>query len=311
MNRLRTSILSAAAALAGLTISTGAMAQATWNLYSGSGNGCSQNSTNSGNYGNTWNCTGSSGVVATASAWSVDRGAPLVGSYNTQAEIDYLSGSGYASAYLSPQGTSGFGASSRSEGTGASSPNHAFDSISPGKQDLLLLDFGSASVILDSIGIGWKGTDSDITVFQWLSSTAPQVLNANPGSQRTGDGHQNLTSMGWTLVGSYADLAKDDTVVVPDPTKPNVVVPTFGDTAVKTGATLASSWWLISTFDSANRGTCTACDAGNDAFKLNFVSTKPPTTTPPGKVPEPGSLALAGLALAGLFVVRRGSKKQG
>ena len=309
MKRLRITILSAVAALAGLTVSSGAMAQATWNLYSsGTGtNGCQQSGTNSGSYGNSWNCTGSSGGTAKASAWSDDRG--------TSGTADFLAapstGSYYASAYLSPQGSSGFGAASRREGLGATSPNHAFDSIAPGTQDLLLLDFGSASVILDKIGIGWKGTDSDITLLRWTGSTAPTVVNTVPGSTRAGDGHQNLTKAlatptlaGWSLVGSYSNLAPDSSLP-------------FGGTAVNTGATQASSWWLISTFNSALNGgmsckkadgTTSTCDNSNDAFKLNFVSTK--AAPPPGNVPEPGSLALAGLALAGLFVVRRSGKKQ-
>ena len=307
MNRFRTSLLSVAALLAGVALSGGAMAQSTWNLYNGAGNGCSQNAANSGNYNNAWSCTGSTGTVATASAWSADRGTTPVSPYS-QSEIDYLnapaSGSYYASAYLADYGNSGFGAASRTEGIGATSPDHAFDSSAPGTQDLLLLDFGSASVILNQIGIGWTGGDSDITVLRWTGSVAP--TRTTTSSLRTGDGEQNLIATGWALVGSYSNLASDSTAP-------------FGNTAVNTGATEASSWWLISTFNSTlnggtscktSTGTATTCTTGDDSFKLNFISASVPTTPPSGQVPEPGSLALAGVALAGLFGVRRGTAKR-
>ncbi|MFM9917256.1 MAG: exosortase-dependent surface protein XDP1 [Rhizobacter sp.] len=306
MKSLRTALVSVTALAAGLVMSGSALAQSTWNIYSASG-GCTQNATNSGTFNNSWGCsgTGSAGTAVTASAWSSDRGAGA----------NALSGTGFASSYMSAQGNSGFGAASRTEGIGVSSPDHSFDSYNPGTMDALLLDFGATSVILDKIGIGWTNGDADITVMRWTGPAAP--TRTAGASTLVGDGEQNLTSnlynpatpgiAGWQLVGSYADLAADSSAP-------------FGGFARSTGATQASSWWLISTFNTALNGnsnsclsatgTATTCDAGQDSFKLNYIATKNPTPPSGGKVPEPGSLALAGIALASVFGMRRRSAQQ-
>lgn len=302
MKSQRTSISSALLLALGLTLSASASAQSTWNVYSGSsgGSGCTQNGTYSGTYNNSWACTsvtgGTAGTAMTASAWSTDR-------TNSSTPSHSLTGSGFASAYMSSQGNSGFGAASRTEGLSPSSPDHAFDSYNPGTMDALLLDFGSTSVILDKIGLGWTQSDADITVMRWTGTTAPTRTNGT--SSLSGDGQQNLTNVlynpatpliaGWQLVGSYADLGTDSSVP-------------FGGAARDINTTQSSSWWLISTFNTtltggstsctAANGSTTTCGAGNDSFKFNYVTTKTGGGGGQG-VPEPGSLALAMLALVG------------
>lgn len=337
MKSLRPTIISVVSVVAGIAVSQGAFAQSTWTLKTTSvaGGACTQGASNSGTYNNSWSCTGATaagktpagtGGPLTLSAWSTDRGAGKyavaggstyttsggVITYNTSggSRVEQkLTGTGYASAFLSQQGSSGFGAGSRDEGVGATSPNHAFDSNLPGTQDVLLLSFAS-SVILNQIGIGWSTGDSDITLMRWIGTTAP---DRNTGSPAVG-GEDNLSNMsynsatpniaGWELVGSYANLV--------------------AGTPISTGAdpTKGSSWWLISTFNTALNGgntscknaagVATTCTQGNDAFKLNFVATLNPVvrTPPTGSVPEPGSMALAGVALAAVFGARKRKASQ-
>ncbi|CAD5373404.1 PEP-CTERM domain-containing protein [Rubrivivax sp. A210] len=299
--------LAVAAALPGA-----ASAQATWNLYRDASapldpNSCLQGAANYGSYGNTYSCTGSTGGTVTASAWSVEKGA--TGNANA---LDY-SGSYYANAFVSDNGTAGFGSKNRTETLASGGPyQHAVDNI-PGAYDFILLDFGAANVVLESFGLGYactmdmsysttacKASKADLTIMRWSGDTAP---TRGTGTATMGS-NQTLTDSGWQLVGSYQGVQADSL----DP---------FGGQKRNTSATQGSSWWLISAFNttlnggtqycSDSSGLATTCSNTNDAFKLNWIKTAAASVVTPG-VPEPASLGLAMAALAALGFVRRQSK---
>lgn len=305
---LRTAL---AALLLGGAMSGGAWAQGTWNAAS-SGE-CSVGVAGAAtSTGGTISCNQGQ-IKATLSAWA------LTGNTASQ--------SGWSSARLVDHETSGLGAYS---GTSETSTNghHAFDSIRSGcgsygstnsncggYAEAMLIKFTDAGnnlarLKLTQISTGWPSAsgnyDADLSIYRWDGDASGPTMTSQVTNYQTG------AMAGWTLVNSN-DMAGGGDGVNP-----------FNTSGA--GSLGYSSYFLVTTYFGTTAMSTVAgenLDAGNDRFKIDsFTATNlcptgqslsssangaicTTTTTPPSGVPEPGSLALAGLALLGAFASRK------
>jgi len=259
-----------------------------------------------------WSFAYSGGTTSFSDSANATLKVDLSAVYATN--TNFTTGANWTAASLTDQGSSGKGVCSTgdSSGTPCDSPDHAVDNNV--NTEGVLLKF-SSSVVLSSIGLGWVSDNNsatssdtvDVSLFRWTGVGVPT------GTPTALVGQNAAAMTGWELVGNYGSMIADNTA------NPNYNVVNTGGTGNAGAGGLGSSWWMISAYNvgyskTATETRGTGFDTGNDYFKLYAVAGTACTSTTPGvcggtpqsgQIPEPGSLALASLALFGAIYTRR------
>jgi hypothetical protein len=287
MKRLQ---LAVAAALT-CAFASSAMASGTYSFGDGTNAGTTNGKTTftGSNYGNTETYaakTGTGPSVTISAFGSNGTGGKLQTAYLNN---NYSTNSKTELAITSQGSTGGSGTSELSGGQpNTTNSEHAIDN--DGGYEALLLSFTQA-VTLASVSIGFPsgGTpDSDMSVLEYVG---------NAGALNVSGASASLTTL------TFADLLTHGWALVSQSTLMNVAVAPDNGTAAINGGT-SSQYWMVGAYMAI--GANGANTGGYDAVKVNGFSVD--TGVGQTKVPEPASIALFGIAGAGLVASRRRRK---
>lgn len=163
-------------------------------------------------------------------------------------------------------GSYGVGVCNPGEYANCNTPNHATDNVGT-FTDFLLLQF-NATVMLNSVSLGWSYGDADFTVLRWVGSGASGALVGTTAAALSTGNWSVLTTVNGSAAGTYS---------------------------LNNGSAV-SSVWAIAAYNTAI-ATRSGADAGDDAFKISGVTA--------AVVPEPSTIALTLAGLIGIGVVAR------